>query len=79
MNTQNIDLPATDLEERVTQLETKLAEIEQLLQHQQPNASHPWWQNVFGSFPDCDAFDEMERLGKEWRDRPDDSIESGSD
>jgi hypothetical protein len=63
--------PAPALEHRVTQLEAELAQIKQLLQRV-PSSSHPWWEEVFGTFANCSAFDEMERLGREWRDRSDD-------
>lgn len=71
MSTPNTQPATPTLEHRVSQLETELAQIKQLLQP----SPHPWWQNVFGTFADCPAFDEMERLGQAWRNSPPDSLE----
>jgi hypothetical protein len=75
MSPQSVNSPVPTLEHRVNQIEAELAQIRQLLQSP-PNTSHPWWQNVFGTFADCPAFDEMERLGQEWRAQSDDFQES---
>ncbi|NCR74406.1 MAG: hypothetical protein GPI92_01920 [Microcystis aeruginosa K13-06] len=50
------------LEQRVTALETELLEIKQKLT--QP---HSWWLKIAGSFEEDQTFDEVVKLGQEWR------------
>jgi len=46
----------------VTALETELLEIKQKLT--QP---HSWWLKIAGSFEEDQTFDEVVKLGQEWR------------
>lgn len=67
-------MAAPSLEERVAALE---AEIRQLKQQKEaaPDAnSRPWWEKIVGVHQDDPAFDEAERLGREYREsmRPND-------
>lgn len=67
-------MAAPSLEERVAALE---AEIQQLRQQKEafPDVnSRPWWEKIVGIYQNDPAFDEAERLGREWREssRPED-------
>ncbi len=50
------------LEQRVTALETELLEIKQKL-----TQTHSWWLKIAGSFEEDQTFDEVVKLGQEWR------------
>jgi hypothetical protein len=66
MNIKPIQDHPLPLEQRVTALETELLEIKQQLakpSHQQD----PWWLKIAGSFEDDPTFDEVVKLGQEWR------------
>jgi hypothetical protein len=55
------------IEERVSALE---AEVERLRQSQASDAGspgEPWWKKIVGVYANDLAFDEAERLGREWR------------
>jgi hypothetical protein len=45
----------------------ELAQLKQLFLQSQPPSQHPGWSSVFVAFADCPDFDEMEKLGKTWR------------
>ncbi len=56
------------LEVRVANLEAELAQMKQLMSSfHQPETSSPWWLKVAGSFENDPDFDEVVRLGQEWR------------
>jgi hypothetical protein len=62
------------LEERVTKLESKIQEVEERLAEQAGNAipkkrGWQWFVGIYAASPD---FDEVVRIGQEWRnaDRP---------
>jgi hypothetical protein len=58
-------MAAITLEDRVAELEKKVARLlEEKTEEQTPV---PWWEQITGVFKDCPAFDEAERLGREWR------------
>ncbi len=68
--------PAKELEARLASLEQEMTEVRQLLAAGQSigtavsplePASRPWWEKMAGSFADDPYFDEVERLGREWR------------
>jgi hypothetical protein len=64
------------IEQRVTQLEAELERINSLLPaHPPAQPAQLWWDNVFGVFADCPAFDEVEAFGKTWRHNPPDDLE----
>jgi hypothetical protein len=67
-----------ELETRVSALEQKLAEMTKrvdaiLGNDTHPNPHGPWWQTTAGRFKDDPVFDEIVRLGREYREsmRPD--------
>ncbi len=62
MTTQQLQEITRPLEDRIAALEAELARLTKLLVQ-----SHLWWHSVFGSFAGCTAFDEVERLGQDWR------------
>jgi hypothetical protein len=56
------------LENRVANLETELAQMKKLLANfLQPEQPAPWWLQVAGSFEHDPDFDEAVYLGQEWR------------
>ena len=55
------------LDNRISAIETELAQLKELFLRSPLPAQHTWWTTVFGSFADCPDFDEMEELGQTWR------------
>ncbi len=74
MTSQQLEERSQQLEARVIALEAEIAQIKQLLSHEKQTQT-PWLEKVVGSFADCLEFDEMERLGQEWRDSYKDEFE----
>jgi hypothetical protein len=68
------------LEERVTALETELAQLKKQLAAEKPQGAIPWWEKIFGTFADSEEYEEAMRLGREYREslRPKDD-EEGTD
>lgn len=64
----NLQIPenTTSLEQRVATLETELAKVKQILATSTPSQS-PWWLKVAGSMETDPTFDEVVKLGEEWR------------
>jgi hypothetical protein len=64
------------LEERVEKLESKLEEVQEQLTEQAQNLQPKkrGWRWFVGIYADSPDFDEVERIGQEWRnaDRPND-------
>ena len=60
------------LEERISQLER---DVSLLKSHAPDPGDPPWWERIAGRFENDPAFDEIVRLGREYRDslRPEDS------
>lgn len=56
---------ATTLEDRVSALETQLAQL--LAEKQATNTNTPWWRQRYGAFQDDEMYDEAMRLGAEYR------------
>jgi hypothetical protein len=61
-----------ELETRVSQLEGKLAEMQETLESiagkkNHPNPHGPWWITTAGRFKDDPVFEEIVRLGREYR------------
>jgi hypothetical protein len=52
------------LEKRVTQLEQ---EVLQLKSNASNGSSQPWWQRIAGRFENDPVYDEIVRLGREYR------------
>jgi hypothetical protein len=67
MTTEQLTEITKPLDNRISAIESELAQLKQLFLQSQPPSQHPWWTTVFGSFADCPDFDEMEELGKTWR------------
>jgi hypothetical protein len=66
MTLQPLEDRTQHLEERIAALEAELMQLKSVvLQGQSPHALG--WESVLGSFANCPGFDEMERLGREWR------------
>jgi hypothetical protein len=65
------------IEQRVTHLEAELERISRLVSIVSPTPpiAQLWWNDVFGVFADCPAFDEVEEFGKTWRNNQPDDIE----
>lgn len=60
-------IAVTELEERLTRLETEVAALKKdraIL----VSDKKPWWEQISGVFKDCPEFEEAARLGREWRD-----------
>ncbi len=66
MTTKQIKEQNSHLEQRVSTLETELLEIKQILA-QSSEQKTPWWLKVAGSFEQDPTFDEVVKLGQEWR------------
>jgi hypothetical protein len=66
MVSQQIEDPSKHLESRVATLETELAQMKQMLSGL-AEKKDPWWLKVAGSFENDPTFDEVVRLGQEWR------------
>jgi hypothetical protein len=60
-------MATVSLEERVTALETELAELKRRLEAERPRELIPWWERIFGTFADSEEYEEAMRLGKEYR------------
>ena len=56
------------LEQRVVELEKQLCTLRQQVEPLLPNGS---WRNTFGMFANDDEFDEVLRLGREYREKLD--------
>lgn len=68
----------TTIEERLTALE---AEVQRLKQERNATSEkpQPWWEKIWGTFKDDEAYEEAMRLGREYREslRPkDDDVEA---
>jgi hypothetical protein len=64
------------IEQRVAHLEAELERISRLVSIAPPPlTTQPWWDEVFGVFANCPAFDEVEEFGKTWRNNQPDDIE----
>jgi len=73
-------MPAMTVEERLTALETEVAELkEQITREKSPNGV-PWWEQLFGAFADSPEYEEATRLGREYREslRPKDKVDENS-
>ncbi|MGK7883659.1 MAG: hypothetical protein AB4057_03415 [Crocosphaera sp.] len=66
MKTQPIQDNNSELEQRVSILETEISEIKKILD-KSPQPKSPWWLEVAGSFEEDPTFDEVVKLGQEWR------------
>ncbi len=66
MNTKPIQDQSPKLEQRISILEKELSEIKQILA-KSPQSKSPWWLEVAGSFEEDPTFDEVIKLGREWR------------
>jgi hypothetical protein len=74
MTLQPLETRTQHLEERIAVLESELMELKQFLgQGRQGQTSG--WESVLGAFANCPEFEEMERLGREWRVAQQDSFE----
>lgn len=56
----------TELDARITELERQVCQLRQLVEQQQIRKP---WLDTFGMFADYDDFPEVVRLGREYRDR----------
>ncbi len=68
-------MAAGTLEERVQELENTVHEVQEKLA-QQPSPKKRGWRWFVGIYADSPDFDEVERIGQEWRnsDRPADEV-----
>jgi hypothetical protein len=57
---------ARKLEERVTELEAKVAKLEGLLSEQK-EATKPDWRKIVGTFADDPLYEEAMKLGRQYR------------
>jgi hypothetical protein len=55
----------SDLESRLTLLETEVAHLKQ--QVAASAAQAPWWEKILGTFADDPMYEEAMRLGREYR------------
>ena len=66
MSIKQIQDKTSHLEQRVSTLEKELSEIKQMLA-KSSGLKSPWWLKVAGSFEQDPTFDEVIKLGQEWR------------
>jgi hypothetical protein len=66
MSIKQIQDKTSHLEQRVSTLEKELSEIKQMIAKSSGQKS-PWWLKVAGSFEQDPSFDEVVKLGQEWR------------
>jgi len=66
MISQQIQDQSQQLESRVATLETELAQMRQMLSVLVPKKTS-WWLKVAGSFENDPHFEEVVKLGQEWR------------
>ena len=57
----------TSVEERLSTLETEVAQIKKVLPENAAAARTPWWEEIRGLFKDDPHYEEAMRLGREWR------------
>jgi hypothetical protein len=55
---------ALTIEQRVTQLETELAQLKQEIK---PTPTKPWWEEIIGVFENDPDFEAAVELGREYR------------
>lgn len=72
------------VEERITTLETRLDQLQRLLDERlpQPQSSQKekkGWQAIVGTFADDPLYEEAMRLGKEWRESARDEPDEEAD
>ncbi|HZT42399.1 MAG TPA: hypothetical protein VFA07_09415 [Chthonomonadaceae bacterium] len=60
-------MPAPSIEERLTAIEKELEQIKQQLETNPSQTNAPWWEQIFGTFANSEAYDEAMRLGHEYR------------
>lgn len=58
-------MPALTVEERLTELEEKVAQL--LSKETETKKPAPWWEKHFGAFKDSPYYEEATRLGAEYR------------
>ncbi|HYX40930.1 MAG TPA: hypothetical protein VE821_04495 [Pyrinomonadaceae bacterium] len=65
-------MATSELEERVTLLETEVTRLKQSLA-QNGSDARPWWERIAGSFADAPDFEQAVQFGREYREslRPD--------
>ncbi|MGI0481274.1 hypothetical protein ACN4EE_10820 [Geminocystis sp. CENA526] len=63
----NLQLPenATLIEQRLSNLEQELSEVKNILNSN--SQKYNWWLKIAGTFENDPTFDEVEKLGQEWR------------
>jgi hypothetical protein len=62
---RNTPMPTETLEERVSELEKKVARL--LEEKSQAPDTTPRWERIFGTFANSEGFEEAVRLGREYR------------
>jgi len=60
-------MPTPSIEERLTAVEQELAQLKQQLATKNSQAAMPWWEQIFGTFANSEAYDDAMRLGREYR------------
>ena len=58
-------MTVAELEKRVAELEREVARLKQ--ERNGPHDERPWWESKAGTFKDDPGFEEMVRLGREYR------------
>lgn len=56
----------TELESRISILETEMALIKSKIEKKEETKT-PWWEEIAGTFADDQIYDEAMRLGREYR------------
>jgi hypothetical protein len=57
----------TELESRISILETEVALLKSNHQKKDDKSELPWWKQIIGTFADDPAHEEAMRLGREYR------------
>jgi hypothetical protein len=67
------------VEERLRVVEKELAELKQQLAKDKAQTTLPWWEQIFGTFANSEAYEDAMRLGREYREslRPKEDEDAG--
>ena len=60
-------MAAMTVEERLDALEAEVAELKAQLTREKSLNGLPWWEQRFGAFADSPEYEELTRLGREYR------------
>ena len=60
-------MAATSVDDRLDAIEKELSELKLRLEVDKPPSTVPWWEQIFGTFANSEAYDDAMQLGREYR------------